>query len=136
MTGKLDPLSKWFFFTVIPALFPLALLALQLWFKQRPVSTEILFGKGELLLACSAFGAVGLGDLIGSGKRFRGRKRALGGCCFLIVVFAVVEYADIGRMAQQQPPDYNVLRVAWWSVIWCFFALLCGGSCLYMGELK
>lgn len=131
----MPPFSKWFSFTVIPALLPLIWLALQLWFRNRPVSVEVLFGKGQLLLACSAFGAVGLGDLIASGKRRRGRKWALGGCCFLIVVLAVNAYADIGKSVELGEP-YNVTLFAWSSVAWCFFSLFCGASCLYLGELK
>jgi hypothetical protein len=128
-------LSKWFYFTVIPALLPLVWLAARLLFLKEGFSVEALVGKGEVLLAASAFAAAGLGDLIASGRRFQNQKMRAGGSCVLIVFFAIMAYADVGTWVNEKQ-DYNVTLFAWFSICWCIFSVISGGACIILAQRR
>jgi hypothetical protein len=86
--------SKWVYFTVVPALLPVAWFFLRLVLLTKPFGLEVVLGKGELLLASSAFVVAGLGELIASGKRYQREKLRVGGCCLILLCLGVNGYAD------------------------------------------
>lgn len=128
-------ISRWFFFTVIPALLPIMWLASRLRSRHLSFSLEGLLGRGEALLACSAFAAAGIGDLIGSGKQNRVGKNIVAGCCLLVLCNAINDYADIG-MALEQHQGYDFHWIAMKSVWMCLFGILCGGYCIKLAGYK
>ena len=125
---------RWLSFTVLPALIPFCWLSWKLCLIHS-FSVEQVFGKGELLLACSAFGATGLGDLIASGKRDVGLKFAAAGGCLASVMLSVGNYVDIGVWLREGV-SYDISLYARGSVGLCLFTLICGASCIRLAGYK
>src|SRR2546430_13926925 len=125
----LAPVSRWFFFTVIPALTPIIWLASKLRARRLHVSADVLFGKGELLLACSAFAAFGIGEILASGKRRRVAKYIVGGCCLIVLMGGIDDYGDIGLMVRSGG-FYHVAYAAIKSLMMCLFSILFGAMCI------
>jgi hypothetical protein len=79
---RAERIVRWFMFSVLISLVPLALTYFGLRLDQRPVRLEMLVARGELLLICTTLGAAALGELFpGSplagllcGYASRGRK--------------------------------------------------------------
>src|ERR1043166_1742677 len=94
--------SKWVYFTVVPALLPFGFLAIGLRIWGKPLSIETLFSRGELLLACSAFAAVGVGELIGSGRKYLRHKLRAGGASLVVSMTACFAYGLIGVQLPNQ----------------------------------
>jgi hypothetical protein len=131
----LASLSRWFCFTVIPALVPIAWLASRLRARRLHVDADVLLGRGELLLACSAFAAFGIGEILASGKKRRVRKYIVGGCCLLILMVAIDDYADIGLLVRDGV-NYDVTYTAMKSVALCVFSILCGSMSICLAGYK
>jgi hypothetical protein len=131
----LPPVARWFFFTVIPALAPLIFLASKLRARHVDHGVDVLFGKGELLLACSAFAAVGIGDILASGKKRRVAKYIVGGCCLLILLIAIDDFGDVGLMLRQHE-CYDTMFIALKSIWLCFSAMICGALCILLAGYK
>ena len=131
----LGSVARWFFFTVFPALTPLICLASRLRARNLGHGVDVLFGKGELLIACSAFAAVGIGDILASGKKRRVAKYIVGGCCLAILWVAVDDFGDIGLMLRQEE-CYDMMFIAVKSICLCFFSIICGALCISLAEYK
>jgi hypothetical protein len=129
------PVSRWFIFTVIPALTPLVWFASKLHARHFAVSPAVLFGKGELLLACSAFAATGLGEIIASGKKWRLGKYIAGGCCVIVLMTAIDDYGDIA-VTLRQGICYDVAYTAIKDVWMCLCSIACGAICIRLGTYK
>jgi hypothetical protein len=129
------PVSRWFCFTVIPALTPLVWFASKLYARHLGVNPAVLFGKGELLLACSAFAATGIGDLIASGKKWRIGKYIAGCCCLIVLMAAIDDYGDIGVILTQGI-YYDVSYEALKGLCMCLFSIVCGAICIRLGAYK
>jgi hypothetical protein len=127
--------SKWLYFTVVPALLPFGFLAAGLFIVDKPLRVETLFSRGELLLGCSAFAAVGLGDLIASGKKHYRYKLRAGGACLIISMTACFAYGLIGVHLPNKAVYADTL-VTWFSIAWCVFSLLSGAACVILGQRR
>ena len=126
---------RWFFFTVIPALAPIMWLASRLRSRELTFDLATLLGKGEVLLACSAFAAAGIGDLIGSGRqRLRG-KIIVAGCCLIVLFNTINDYTDVGLMLEQHQ-CFDSHWIAIKSLWMCLFSLLCGLWCIKLAGYK
>ena len=131
----LAPVFRWFFFTVLPALVPIIWLFSKLRARRLHPNVDVLFGKGEVLLACSAFAAFGIGEILASGKRRRLAKYIAGGCCLLVLMVAIDDYGDIGLMVQTGT-HYDVTYTAMKSLAMCVFSIICGAICILLGGYK
>jgi hypothetical protein len=129
------PLFRWFFFTILPAMTPFLWLVTKLWRRHEVISLADLFGRGELLLASSAFAAVGIGDLIGTSKKHRVKKYVASGCCLLVLSLAINDYGDVGLLINQGQ-WYDHFRVAMESLIMGSLSLIAGGACIILAQLK
>jgi hypothetical protein len=88
-----------------------------------------------LLLASSAFAAVGIGDLIGTSKKHRVKKYVASGCCLLVLSLAINDYGDVGLLINQGQ-WYDHFRVAMESLIMGSLSLIAGGACIILAQLK
>jgi len=131
----LAPISRWFFFTVIPAVMPIVWLFSKLRARRLHPDMDVLLGKGELFLACSAFAAFGIGEILASGKRRRLAKYIVGGCCLIVLMIAIDDYGDIGLMVQTGV-CYDITYEAVKSLAMCVFSILCGAMCIALAGYK
>jgi hypothetical protein len=68
MTPWKEKLVRWFMFSVLISLVPLALTYFNLWLDRRQAPLEMLVARGELLLICTTLGAAAPGELFPSGR--------------------------------------------------------------------
>ena len=88
-----EKLVRWFMFSVLISLAPLAASHFSLQFDRREPSLESLVGRGELLLICATIAAAAVGELIPTGRDKPLRKLIAGGACMVIVVASSLYFA-------------------------------------------
>jgi hypothetical protein len=131
-----ERLFLWLGFTVLPALIPLITLASKLYSRGQVVSIAGLFGKGELLLICSAFAAAGIGELIArGGRRYKVSKVIFGGCCLALLMGAIDEYGDVGIMLHRGE-CYNTVYIAGKGIFMCAASIAVSSMSMIVSGLK
>src|SRR5579863_1592711 len=99
----LAKLLKWLIFTVVVALVPFGIVALDLWDKgDNLFAWSVLWPHGELMLVSTALAADALGDLIASDRPSGSLKIAAGGGCLVVLIITIAGY-----VLSQTHPDYK-----------------------------
>ena len=129
MMARAEKLVRWFMFSVLISLVPLALTSFSLWLDKREVHLEMLLARGELLLISTTLGAAAIGELLpGGGENATGKLFAAGTSLVGLVVCSLYFAAIQSRTA----PDAGAIMTA---SIWLFAGMLvASGSCLYFAH--
>lgn len=106
-----EKLLRWFMFSVLIALAPLAASHFGLQVDRREPSVEMLVGRGELLLICATIAAAAIGELIPAGREKPLRKLIAGGSCMVIVVASSLYFAIIQARADPDPASVAKMSV-------------------------
>jgi hypothetical protein len=92
---RAEKLLRWFMFSVLVSLVPLALTYFNLWLDRREGHLEVLVARGELLLICTTLGASAIGELF-PGNHDRGMAKLLiAGALILLILISSVCFASI-----------------------------------------
>ncbi|HEY0020637.1 MAG TPA: hypothetical protein VGC13_30340 [Longimicrobium sp.] len=124
MTSRAEKLVRWFMFSVLVSLVPLALTYFSHRLDRRVVHLEMLVARGELLLICTTLGAAALGELFPSGRDNVIPKLLAAGTSLLGVLVCSFYFAAIQSRAAP-----NAIVNA--SVSLFAGMLVASGSCLY-----
>lgn len=124
-----EKLVRWFMFSVLISLVPLAVTHFNLRLDGRTVRPEMLVARGELLLICTTLGAAALGELFPGGGGHAMGKILGAGASILIVVLSSFYYAVI--QSRPSPDQGSILTI---SVSLFAAMLISGASCLYFGH--
>ena len=68
MQSRPEKLTRWFIFSVLVSLVPLALAWLGMRLDRRPSDLTVIVGGGELLLVSSTIAAAAVGEVIAGGR--------------------------------------------------------------------
>jgi hypothetical protein len=126
MRARIERLLRWFLFSVLVSLIPLALTYVNLLFDGRQVHPEMLLARGELLLVSATLGAAALGELMPSGRDNAMGKLLASGASVLMIVLSSVCFASI---QSRQSPDSGPILVV--SLFLFAGMLLAAGSCMF-----
>lgn len=136
--NRIRRILKWFLFSVLIALAPLAadglnrLSQISGTISLKPITVGIL-GHGELLLISAALAADTIGDLIASGEQFKTLKLVTGGASAIIILLASIWYADIaGILLGGRALDFTT--VAYGSSIILAATVLASGCGKFVAE--
>jgi hypothetical protein len=128
--------TKWLIFGVVFALTPLLADFFIQWVHPNATLAfhwQEVFVKGELLLVSAAIAGAGVGELIGSGRRWLTFKIIAGGGCIIITLLAAELYSSIAGDVRIQAV-YDKERVVTES-IWIFATtLMASAGCILAGE--
>lgn len=130
-----ERLIRWFLFSVVVALLPIGFNLFRIVMRGGQASVEALTGHGELLLVAAAICATALGEIITDTSSRRIPKLVAVGASVIILVFASLSFADIAA-GQASGDKIESTRVAWSSLTVLFFAVLAGGSCIALTEVR
>jgi hypothetical protein len=86
-------------------------------------------------LACCAFAAAGIGEIIASGKKRRSGKYIVGGCCLIVLMTAIDDYGDIG-VTLRQGIYYDMAYTAVKDTAMCLCSIVCGAICIALAGYK
>ncbi|HYR10929.1 MAG TPA: hypothetical protein VEQ60_24330 [Longimicrobium sp.] len=129
MDARTEKLVRWFMFSVLISLVPLAVTHFNLRLDGRIVHLEMLVARGELLLICTTLGAAALGELFPGGGGHAMGKMLGAGASMVVVVLSSFYYAII--QSRPSPDHGSILTIS----VWLFAAvLIAGASCLYFGH--
>ena len=120
---------RWFMFTVLFSLVPLASTYFGLQLDRREASLSALVAHGELLLICTTFGAAALGELLPGEREHTIAKLFAAGTSLLGVVVCSLYFAAIQSRAT---PDTGAVLTA--SVGLFAGMLVAGAICLYLAH--
>jgi hypothetical protein len=126
-------LTRWFIFTVLAALVPVAFGSLILYYRNKPLSLEAVTSKGELLLISAGIAGAGIGELIASGTVKRGTaKLVCAGLCFITLMLSGMWFGDISSTTVE---TMNLTRLAYGSLIIFGTTLFASGGCVALAEI-
>jgi hypothetical protein len=127
--------GRWFFFTFLLALLPIALGALEVETRARETfSIQGLVGAGELLLVTAAVVGAALADLIGdAGAGFRTTRLYCGCSAAVVVIAAATWFADVNA-AQRDGAALDRHSITVGSIWILGAALVAALSCLVVVE--
>jgi hypothetical protein len=126
MISRTEKLLRWFMFSVLASLVPLALTYFSHRIDRHAVRLEMLLGRGELLLITTTLGAAALGELIPANRENAIAKVLAGGASVLMIVISSVCFAAIQSRNNADPRPVAVLSLAFF-----FGTLLAAASCLF-----
>lgn len=132
MSGKL---LKWFLFSVIVAILPVALDALKLLTRSKGVTLDGIVGKGELLLIVVGLSAAAVGDLVEKNSHYVKLKLL---SAFLGVLTIGIASWYFAYVADSYASGASVSSsvVATTSIWLLIFAVATGAGCLIIPESK
>ena len=129
MPTRSEKMVRWFIFSVLVALTPLAFALFDALVAGRPATVHALVGDGELVLLSTAIAAASAGELIAAGRDRALGKVLAGGTCILLVLVGSIEFAAIHASTVR-----NVDVVALLS-LWLFAGtVLAGASSIYLAH--
>jgi hypothetical protein len=112
--AALGRVSRWFFYSVILALFPVAISLASL---PKKTSVTMLLSHGDLAVLASALVAVSMGELIGSKElRQNGIYELLFGACLLFWTSSIVLFSFIAGNNQNFTPNTE-FRYSWYLLL-------------------
>lgn len=126
---RAEKLVRWFMFSVLIALAPLAASYFSLQVDRREPTVEVLLGRGELLLICATIAAAAIGELIPTGREKPVRKLVAGGSCMAVVVASSLYFAIIQARADPDPAP-----VAQMSIRLFVGMVLAAGCCIHFAH--
>lgn len=112
MQSRSEKLLRWFIFSVLIALVPLAVSYLGLRLEQQAASLYLLTARGELLLVSTTIASAAVGELIPAGRRKPIRKLLAGGCCMLLITVSSFLFATIQARSSADPLTVFTASVA------------------------
>lgn len=126
MQSRPEKLLRWFIFSVLIALVPLAVSYLGLRLERQAASLYLLTARGELLLVSTTIASAAIGELIPAGRTKAIRKLIAGGSCMLLITVSSFLFAAIQARDNADPlPIFTVS-------IWTFgLTLLASFSAMY-----
>ena len=129
MQSRPEKLTRWFIFSVLVSLVPLAISWLGMRLDRKPATLQVITARGELLLISTTIAAAAVGEVIAGGQDRATQKLLAGGSCMLAVLLSSLFFAAI--QARHDPDPASVL-----STSICLFAytLLASGSCVYLAH--
>lgn len=95
MNARAEKLVRWFMFSVLVSLVPLALTYFNLWLDHREGQFEVLVARGELLLICTTLGAAAIGELFPGNREHGLAKLLIAGGLILLILISSVCFAAI-----------------------------------------
>lgn len=126
MTSRAEKLVRWFMFSVLVSLVPLAMTYFGLRLDRRPVHLEMLVGRGELLLISTTLGAAALGELFPGGRENAIGKLLAAGTSLVGILVCSFYFATIQSRAT--PDGHAILTVS----VWLFAGMLVASAiCLF-----
>lgn len=136
-------LARWFFFSVLFALLPLAFAYVKALSVGPTVGLQELVARGGLLLLAAGLSAGAIGDLLLSDKRWMALKVSAAGFCVSNAVgaslyFVVVSDAYTMSLARRTPleTNLNVGFAFWLSVILYGVAVFTSLVCVWVTALE
>jgi hypothetical protein len=103
MQSRPEKLLRWFIFSVLIALVPLAVSYLGLRLDRQEPSLYLLTERGELLLISTAIASAAVGELIPAGRARAIRKLIAGGSCILLIMLSSFAFAAIQARSNADP---------------------------------
>ena len=129
MQTRSEKLIRWFIFSVLSALVPLAIGYLGLRLDRQEPSLERVTARGELLLISSTIASAAVGELIAGGRDRATEKLLAGGSCMLLVLLSSLFFAAI--QARQHADPASVLVAS----LWMFAStLMASSACVYLSH--
>lgn len=129
MQSRSEKLIRWFIFSVLSALVPLAIGYLGLRLDRQEPSLERVTARGELLLISSTIASAAVGELIAGGRDRATQKLLAGGSCMLLVLLSSLFFAAI--QARQHADPASVLVAS----LWMFAStLMASSACVYLSH--
>lgn len=126
MTVRAEKLIRWFMFSVLVSLVPLALTYFSLWVDQREVTLEILVARGELLLISTTLGAAALGEFFPGNRENALEKLLSGGALVLLMLISSFFFAVI--QARQSSSPRSLFAI---SMVLFVGILAAAASCMF-----
>lgn len=126
MNARKERLVRWFMFSVLVSLVPLALTYLNLRLDGIEVRLEMLLARGELLLISTTLGAAALGELFPGGRENAMEKLLASGASVLMIVLSSVCFASIQTRRSADPEPITLVSVSLFVGM-----LLAAGSCMF-----
>lgn len=126
MTARAEKLVRWFMFSVLVSLVPLALTYFILWVDRREVHLEMLVARGELLLISTTLGAAALGELFPGTRENALEKLLSGGALVLLMLTSSLFFAVIQARQSSNPRSLFAVSLALFVGI-----LAAAGSCMF-----
>ena len=129
MQSRSEKLIRWFIFSVLSALVPLAIGYMALTLDRREPSLQMVTARGELLLISSTIASAAVGELIAGGRNKATQKLLAGGSCMLLVLLSSLFFAAIQGRQHADPESVLV------TSLWLFAGtLLASSSCVYLAH--
>jgi hypothetical protein len=110
MNTREEKLVRWFMFSVLVSLVPLASSYFNLWLDGRAAPLEALVARGELLLICTTLGAAAIGELFPGGRENAAEKLLAGGASFLLIMVSTVFFT--AAQSRNSPGPRSILIVS------------------------
>lgn len=129
MPSRSEKLIRWFLFSVLSALVPLAVGYMALSLDGTDPDLARVTARGELLLISSTIASAAVGELIAGGRSKAAQKLLAGGSCMLLVLLSSLFFAAI--QARRAPDPESILLTS----LWLFAGTLVAGcSCVYLAH--
>ena len=129
MPTRSETMARWFIFSVLVALAPLAFTFFNLLVAGTPPRLPALLVEGELILVSTAIAAASAGELIAAGRDRALGKVVSGGTCIILVLLGSVEFAAISANAVR-----NAEAVALISLLLFAGTVVAGASSVYLSH--
>lgn len=113
MQSRPEKLLRWFIFSVLIALVPLAVSYLGLRLDQKEASLYLLTARGELLLISTTIASAAVGELIPAGRGKAIRKLVAGGSCMLLITVSSFLFATL--QARQNANPLPIFTISIWT---------------------
>ena len=126
MSTTQEKLVRWFMFSVLVSLVPLALTYFNLWVDRRDVRLDMLVARGELLLISTTLGATALGELFPSTRENALEKLLSGGA--LVVLMLMSSFFFAVTQARQSSASRSLFAV---SLVIFAGILATSASCMF-----
>lgn len=126
VNARAEKLVRWFMFSVLVSLVPLALTYFNLWVDRRDVHLEMVVARGELLLVSTTLGAAALGEFFPGTRHNALEKLLSGGALVLLMLTSSFFFAVIQARQGASPRSLFAVSLALFAGI-----LAAAGSCMF-----
>lgn len=121
-----ERLVRWFMFSVLVSLVPLASSYFNLWLDKRQAPMQVLVARGELLLICTTLGAAAIGELFPGSRDNAVEKLLSGGASILLILVSTVFFAAAQSRNSPSPRSIFVVSLALFVGM-----LIAAASCIF-----